>query len=252
MKPDFFSDSLVSVSEEALEHSPLRLMQVTIVFPTILLISQRSSPLAVSFQESVRADYPLYEAQGDSISVVHVFRSQDGCWEIMLNQDAILLSTNRPEVKKELVERLRKIAEVAKNVFGLNRVISSGIRFVYRVEDESVVNNLEKYVNPEFLSPFRSVTWGSDMQLYLNLPDDKATLNLRWGIVPPGQTMSNMPLSFHTDVSWVFSSDMHKYDFSGFDSEEIAGVVSNCSGRSYAIFRHVFNDDFIRLCGDKT
>ena len=53
------------------------------------------------------------------------------------------------------------------------------------------------------------------------------------------------------DISWILDSDIHSQKHSGFDPAKIASDTMALTGRTYAFFRHVFNDKFLISCGGK-
>lgn len=253
--------------EVVLSNPPLKLALAQVRFPIILPISQPNAPQVASFQESIRDDYPIYQEQNNiSFSMVmdnveqspqlagqsqifHTLKSEDG-WDIVLNRDAVSLSTTKYRTKEEFVDRFSKIVEAVQSNFNPNKVTRLGVRFIDRVEDDAVLKNLNKYINPAFLGLFPDITQSSLMQSLLTI-DKKTSMNLKWGLFDPNQPIPGVNIHPHPNVSWVLDSDIFVENFTSFDPNEITSITRDFSGSAYAMFRHVFNNNFIRFCGGK-
>ena len=251
--------------EILLTNPPLKLALAQIRFSPILFINQPNSVKLAAFQEAVRTQYPDYRSEA-SLSIAigpqgvqappvpavhHKFKNSEG-WEITLTQDFATLATTCYRTKRDFAEKVGEMSEAVRTNIAPHRAERLGIRFIDRVEEEAF-DNIGKYINPEFLGAqpvFGERVQSLMTETLLSLPDEK-TMIIRWGQIPANNPIPGLDIPPAKKPSWVLDTDIYTKPFNGFDPHEISGQAEKLAGRVYAVFRKVFNDEFIRICGGK-
>ena len=252
--------------EVPLTNPPLKLAIAQIRFSPILAINQPGSPAVAAFQEDLRKDYPHYQRAMDgnitlnnigapiasSSTFRHVFKS-DSDWSISLTQDFVSLTTNCYLTREDFAEKIHRITESIKKRLNPH-CATLGIRFVDRVEDEAV-KKIDQYVNPSFLGPVAALHAGTESMItrasLIPSESEAKGMVVHWGYLPPNEPLELGEIPPHPDISWILDSDIHSQKHSGFDPAKIASDTMALTGRTYAFFRYVFNDEFLISCGGK-
>ena len=183
----------------------------------------------------------------------HVFKSDSG-WKVYLTQDSISLITTRYRTRNNFVERVRHIAESTKKHLAPDHGTQLGIRFVDRIEDEAV-KKIDQYVNPSFLGPVAALHAGTESMItrasLIPSESEAKGMIVHWGYCPPNQDFEFQEIEPYPDTCWVLDSDIQSEKYENFDPAQITHDTMVLTGRTYAFFRHVFNDKFLISCGGK-
>ena len=244
---------------------PLKLALAQIQFPPILAINQPNSPVVAAFQEDLRKDYPHYQGEvgialNDTDALVnassvprHVFRSDFG-WNIYLTQNFVSLTTTCYRTREDFAEKVRRIAESTQKCLAPHHAIRLGIRFVDRIEGEAV-KKIDQYVTPAFLGPLAMLHTNTESMItrasLIPSESEAKGMIIHWGYLPPNQPFEFQEVEPYPDTCWVLDSDIQSGKYEGFDPVKIAHDTMVLTGRTYAFFRHVFNDKFLISCGGK-
>lgn len=249
--------------EILLKNPPLKLALAQIRFPPVLAINQQNSPHVAAFQEAVRAEYPDYRADaGLSIvlgpqgaqaspapSIHHRFENKDG-WGITLTQDFVALATSCYHNREDFAAKVGNMSKAVREHIKPHQAKRLGVRFVDSIEGNTL-QDAPKYIDPAYwgaLSVLRNSAQSFMTESVLNGPDE-TTMLARWGLIPANHQIPSTSIPPINEPCWVLDSDVHTAQLSDFNPEELADCTKRLSGRIYAFFRKVFNDDFIRHCG---
>ena len=249
--------------EILLAHPPLKLALAQIKFSPILTINQPNSPQVAAFQEAVREEYPDYQADSPvsvalgpqgmqvSSSIHHRFKSGDG-WEISLTQDFATLTTTRYRNKNDFAAKVGEMSKAVREHINPRQANRLGVRFIDRIEKKPL-HQAGDYIAPAYwgaLSDFGEQTQSMLTESILNLSEGE-TMIVRWGLIPANHQIPSTSIPPIETPCWILDSDIHAQKFESFNPEEIAECTEQLAGRIYAVFRAVFNDNFIRHCGGK-
>ena len=252
--------------EVPLTNPPLKLAIAQIRFPTNLGINQPNSPAVAAFQEYLQKDYPLYQMTTDTGIALnnigaqvaaslprHVFKSDSG-WSVSLTQDFVLLATTCYRTRDDFKAKVHRIAESIKECLNPPYATRLGIRFVDIVEGEAV-KKIDQHVNPDFLGSLTSLHADTEFMItkavLVPSKSEAKSMIIHWGYLPPYQSFEFEEIPPHDTPCWILDSDIQAGEYEGFDPTKIAEDTMVLTGRTYAFFRHVFNDKFLISCGGK-
>jgi uncharacterized protein (TIGR04255 family) len=126
------------------EHNPLIEVVAQIRFPTILKITSQEP---VDFQDSVRFEYPIFEASRNlqipvefsniltqfnsniASDLTYEFKSEDLSWQISLDKNSITLVTNKYERYEKFIERFKHAVESFEKIYNPSFYSRIGLRY---------------------------------------------------------------------------------------------------------------------------
>ncbi len=126
------------------EYNPLIEVIAQIRFPTILKIT-RQEP--VDFQDSVRFEYPIFEASRNlqipvelsnlltqfnsniASDLTYQFKSEDLSWQLSVDKNSITLVTNKYERYEKFIERFKYAVEIFERIYNPSFYSRMGLRY---------------------------------------------------------------------------------------------------------------------------
>ena len=253
--------------EVPLTNPPLKLAIAQIRFPTNLGINQPNSPAVAAFQEYLQKDYPLYQMTTDTgialnnigVQVAasspprHVFKSDSG-WSVSLTQDFVSLITTRYQTRDDFAKKVHRIAESIKKCVAPHHATRLGIRFLNRIEEEKA-KKIDQFVNPAFLGPLATLHAETKFMIaemvLVPSQNEAEIMVINWGYLPANQPYEFKEIPPHPAPCWILDSDIQTGKYESFDPDQIAKDTKVLTERTYAFFRHVFNEKFLISCGGK-
>ncbi|WP_353706965.1 TIGR04255 family protein [Cellulosimicrobium sp. ES-005] len=249
-----------------LKNAPLALVLCQIRWPEFQHLRGDLSETAQAFG-SVLEEYPVIsnlhevaytltpegvsQQPGDKIFQWH---SIDGVWHISLSRRFVTMYCTTYTSFPEFLERLELVLEAVRAQVKVPLVERVGVRYVNQVTDSRLVENLGEYVRPEVLGYSGLVGMSDDVRLASSANQaryvvDDAALQVRSGIVPPGETVD--PAVSPAQVpSWVLDLDASSERVAPFDPSNVLSTAGRLSDFAYDFFKHVSTEGFLREFGD--
>lgn len=182
------------------------------------------------------------------------WRSIDGAWHVSLSwRFASLYSTSYSSFP-DFLTRLESVLGAIASEVRIPLVDRLGVRYVNRVEDARLVENLATYVRPEVLGYAGLPGVTGDAKLVSNANQARyivgdAALQVRSGLVPPGETVDPAvpPLQ---QSSWVLDLDASAEKMVPFDVPAVLTEAGRLSDIAYDYFKYISTEGFLREFGD--
>jgi uncharacterized protein (TIGR04255 family) len=126
------------------EYNPLIEVIAQIRFPPILKITSQEP---VDFQDSVRFEYPIFEASRNlqiptelstmltqfnsniASDMIYQFKSEDLSWQISVDKTSITLVTNKYERYENFMERFKHAVEIFEKIYNPSFYLRTGLRY---------------------------------------------------------------------------------------------------------------------------
>jgi uncharacterized protein (TIGR04255 family) len=184
---------------------------------------------------------------------VFQWRSLDGAWTVSLGKRFMSFYctayTDYASFEERLAEILGKLADHIK-VPVVERV---GVRYVNRISNPNLVDNLVDYVKPEVLGYSSLQPFSRDLRLVSNANQalyavEDVMLQVRSGVVPAGETV-DPAISPALVESWVLDLDAFITSIVPFDVASTLKMTGKLSDTAYDFFKLVVTDGFIREFG---
>lgn len=245
--------------------APLELVLCQVRWPELTKLQGDLRVVALKFGESLEA-YPFFSeirdlafsftqngVQPGEGSSVYQWRSLDGAWTVSFGRRFLTLHTLQYEGFADFQRRLDDVLDVLAGVVGLQAVERIGVRYVNRISEPSLIQNIDSYMRPEVLGYNSLSAHSGDVevlatsnQAFYRVGD--AGLQIRSGVVPSGETPdpSLPPLSSPT---WVLDIDAHFEGNFLFSKPEVDGKVGRLADIAYDFFKHVVTAGFVREFG---
>lgn len=248
--------------EVALPKAPLVRVIAQLRFPLIVSIEKRD--FIAPLQEALRSSYPVLrveQTQGivmgpQGVSPINPqttwrFNDLTEKWRVSLAPDFVALETTAYVSRKDFIDRFRVVVDaLAKHVQPM-QTDRLGIRYIDRLEADAL-NGVNKLVRKEILgvldTPLSASVRHTLSESLLELPND-ALMILRYGQLPPGQTVDRAAIEPVDHASWLLDLDVFTQKSKPFDPAAVIEEVRSFAERSYAVFRWAVTDDFLRLFG---
>ncbi len=235
-------------------------------FPQVLSIEKRD--FVAPFQEAIRDQYPVLRAEHTQALVVGLpgaspmqppiviwrFTDVEGNWKASLAPDFAAIETTAYKSRRDFFERFATIVQALAEYVSPRIVDRLGVRYIDRITG-AAVNDISKLVRPEILGVV-ATTAAKYARLSLSenrfaVPEPAAQLVARWGLLPEGATVDRAAIEPLTEPSWILDLDMFRTEPRAFDPAEVVTDALSYAERTYAFFRWVVTDDFLRLYGGK-
>jgi uncharacterized protein (TIGR04255 family) len=258
----FSSETSVEVP---LERAPLVKVLVQLRFPTIAKID--SIDAVAAFQEQLEARYPILRPEhqvplvpvGAVMPPVQVFgtiwrmSNTDSTWVVVLARDFVAMETTAYASRADFVERWAEVlralpaANLAPAVY--DRL---GIRYIDRLAEEEMVNDLAVLVRPELLG-ITNVALPSGSSMVANVTQtqfqiDGLEMKASWGIIP-ARTVILPGIDAVDTRSWILDVDVYREQQVTFDTTSIVDLTATAAGRAYEFFRWSVTPEFLRRHG---
>jgi len=250
-------------AEVHLPSSPLVKVLVQMKFPVDTRISTSES--IAPFQTALRSRYPIMRRVEQLAIVVGpapianvsttVWRLSDldDAWSVVLGADFIALETGRYESRDDFVSRWQEALSALESADLVPaRCDRLGVRYINVVRQDEFFDEMERYVNDDFLGvsklgfPSSVDILSTISQSHFRLNEDE--LRAVWGTIPPNTPL--LPgIEPVPERSWVLDVDVFLEIGSVYEASWVADRVHQFAEISYAFFRWAMTDDFLRLCG---
>ncbi|AFY57439.1 hypothetical protein Riv7116_5037 [Rivularia sp. PCC 7116] len=195
------------------EYNPLIEVTAQIRFPTILKITSQQP---VDFQDSVRFEYPIFEASRNlqipvevsnlltqfspniASDLTYQFKSEDLSWQLSLDKNSITLVTNKYERYEKFIEKFKNTVEIFEKIY--NPSFYSRISLRYRdliirsklnIPDKEWMELIPKHIASELYTPELEESIINFVK-NLKLQTDFGQVNFNHGLVQVKDTEKNI------------------------------------------------------------
>ena len=251
------------VDRVPLANSPLIRVVTQVRYPQVLAVGSES--FIAPFQELIREDYPilgkelqaLIRVSDSEISpsdggIVWRFSDPEEEYQVSLATGFVALQVRSYKNREDFMERWGKILEAISQTIKPIRVDRYGIRYIDRIDEKALLDDLETYVRPELLGPV-----GSDLgqaEIARSVTDsvfvvsDEYKLKAKWGLLPANEA-PDPELLLSDSPSWILDLDGFIEGRPEFSTPELLEVAQDLSDIIYRFFRWATTDEFIRHFG---
>lgn len=185
---------------------------------------------------------------------IHQWRSVDGVWHVGLSRRfASLYCTSYPSFP-DFRARLEGVFGALESQVKIPLVERLGVRYVNRITDARLVENLAEYVRPEVLG-YAGLT-GESGEAHLQSSANQAryvaadaALQVRSGRVPPGETVDPAVPPVQQS-SWVLDLDASSERIMPFDVPAALVEAGRLSDFAYDFFKYISTEGFLKEFGD--
>lgn len=191
------------------------------------------------------------QAPGEKI---HQWGSVDGAWHVALSRRFVSLYCTSYTSFPDFLPHLERVFRALDSQVNIPLIDRLGVRYVNRIADARLVENLAEYVRPEVLG-YAGLTGDSgETQLQSSANQaryvaDGAALQVRSGLVPAGETVDPAvpPLP---QPSWVLDLDAASERMVPFEVTSALAEASRLSDFAYDFFKYVSTEGFLKEFGD--
>jgi uncharacterized protein (TIGR04255 family) len=255
----FTGDSEKSVR---LLEAPLELVLCQVRWPELsFLLEESFRPLALRLGQAI-LDYPVFsEAKEVNYSItpegvsqniggsVFQWSSADQIWHISLARRFLSFYCTRYGGYVEFNERLVSVLERAQDVLSIPLIDRIGVRYVNRLADAALLENLGGLIRPPVLG-YQALPPVAGQEVALLASTNHAiysvgdaSLQVRSGIVPANETV-DPAISPLPAKSWVLDLDASAEARAAFDASMVADKASRLSDIAYDYFKFVITEGF--------
>ena len=250
-----------------LSRSPLvrTIAQIRFPHPTAFVADQDA--VAARIAKKLADQYPILESGHDmqiTITPDGVTRQQsatrlwrlssgDRLWQVSFGINFLAIETSAYVRRRDFAARLSAAWGALLEIVKVPHIERLGVRYVNQVTDMEVVNELPQLVRPEILG--LSALRGEGFTIFSALNEaqyrfaEGASLNARWGLLPPSQNLGlDLPVYDHS--TWVLDMDSFQEWAPGAHTQsDLYEAVRALSLRSYQFFRWAMTDEALRTFG---
>jgi uncharacterized protein (TIGR04255 family) len=182
------------------------------------------------------------------------WHSIDGVWHISLSRRFAALYCTTYTSFPDFLERLKSVLEALESQVKVPLIERVGVRYVNRVTDSRLLENLEGYVRPEVLGYSGLTGVSGEVRLASSANQarylvDDAALQVRSGLVPAGETV-DPAVPPAQDTSWVLDLDASSERVAPFDVATAIAAAGRLSDFAYDFFKYVSTEGFLKEFGD--
>lgn len=255
----FTGDSEKSIR---LSEAPLELVLCQVRWPELTFLQEdRLRPLALRFGEAI-ARYPIFtEAKEINYAItpegvtqnvvgsVFQWASVEQDWHVSLARRFVTLYCTKYTTYADLNERLQDVLEKVRDLVQVPMVERIGVRYVNRISDQRALAELPGLISPQVLG-YQALPLGtgeatlqtSSNQAIYSIGD--CHLQVRSGVVPPGETVDAAIPPLEGRQSWVLDLDASNDGRWILDAKAVADRASHLSDIAYDYFKLVITEGF--------
>lgn len=191
------------------------------------------------------------QAPGEKIFQWH---SVNGVWHVSLSRRFVSLYCIKYTSFPDFLNRLEPVFAALETQVKIPLIDRVGVRYVNRITDARVVENLAEYMRPEVLgysgltAKSEDIRLGSSANQARYLVED-AALQVRSGLVPAGETVDPAVPPVQ-EPSWVLDLDASSEKIVPFDMSAVLAAAGRLSDFAYDFFKHVSTEGFLKEFGD--
>lgn len=229
-----------------------------------------SEEFIAPFQEAIRATYPKMQREQQAgiafgpeglmltpdAGPLWRFDERPDGWQVVLAPDFVAISTTRYTSRRDLIERFATVVETAQQRLGVRFCERLGVRYVDRITDTRLLDQLSGLLRPEVLGAV-GVDLGEPGAVQVHAFADstyrlpEATeVHARWGLLPAGATF-DPSIEAADEPSWVLDVDAYSIDQQPFEPPALTARAEALCGRVYQLFRWAVQDEFLRAHGGR-
>lgn len=262
MSSPFTNEATVEVP---LARAPLVKVMVQLRFPTIAKID--SIDAIAAFQQQMGASYPILRQEqhvpllpvgvvpppAQVFGTVWRMTNSDGTWVVVLARDFVAMETSAYSSRADFLQRWGEVLG-ALSPAGLAPAVFDrlGIRYIDRLAEEELVNDLAQLVRPELLG-ITNVDIPSGSAMLVNVTQtqfqiDGLQMNASWGILP-ARTIILPGIDPVDTRSWILDIDVYKEGQGPFDAASVVDLTGVAAERAHEFFRWSVTEEFLRRHG---
>jgi len=230
-----------------------------------LLLSLEKRDFIAPFQEAIRETYPVLRPEqsivlgplgvgSGSKQIAWRFSDAKGVWRVSVTQEFIAIETTSYTSRGDFLSRFRFVLDALNEHVEPALVERLGVRYIDRVTGDAL-SNISKLVRHEVLGliaiPVLKRARHSLTETVFELPEDKAQLLARWGLIPAKATVDPSAIEAIDEPSWVLDIDMFSHEQMPFVPEDIVANARRYTERLYAVFRWAVSEEFLLRYGGK-
>lgn len=178
------------------------------------------------------------------------FRSPDRATTVSLSNGSLSLETTAYRGNTEFCRALSELADALKKVTYVPAYTRLGYRYTNRVTDETVLQDLSKFVRSEILG-VSGVELGGSVMLQHSLAqaafaiDETTGLLVQWGEMPAGGSY-DPSLPALQQRSWVLDLDaFYQAPAVSSNPEQVRTKAESLAASAYRFFRWAVKDEFL-------
>lgn len=182
------------------------------------------------------------------------WQSIDGVWHVSLSRRFASFYCTSYTSYPVFAARLKVIVEAIERHVKIPLIERIGVRYVNRITDPRLVDNLLEYVRPEVLGYSSLAVASGGVRLVTSANQaryevDDAALQVRSGVVPAGETV-DAAVTPVQEISWVLDLDAASEKITPFDVPTVLATAGRLSDFAYDFFKHVSTEGFLKEFGD--
>ena len=249
-----------------LKEAPLALVLCQVRWPDFSHLQGDQTDIARAFG-SVLDGYPVisnlhevaYTITPDGVTQapgekIFQWKSVDDTWHVSLSRRFVSLYCTSYTSFPDFLVRLAQVLGALESEVKVPLIERLGVRYVNRITDARLVENLADYVRPEVLgySGLTGVSGEARLASSANQARylaEGAALQVRSGLVPAGETVDPAvpPVQM---ASWVLDLDASLEKTAPFDISVVLGEAGRLSDFAYDFFKYVSTEGFLKEFGD--
>lgn len=249
-----------------LKDAPLALVLCQIRWPELQHLRGDLSEIAQAFGSELD-EYPVisnlhemaYTITPEGITQqpgekIFQWHSIDEAWHISLSRRFVTLYCTMYTSFPDFLERLKSVLEALATQVKVPLVDRVGVRYVNRITDPRLVENLGEYVRPEVLGYSGLGGVVDEVRLTSSANQaryqvDDAALQVRSGVVAGGETVDPAVPPVQ-GASWVLDLDASSERVVPFEVGTVAAAAGRMSDFAYDFFKYISTEGFLKEFGD--
>ena len=250
--------------EVPLKDAPLVRVIGQVRFPDIEIVNETQG--IVPLQQQIKAKFPILKServealqftpegpkQAGPPKYIRRFSSADENSRLSLAPDFLAYETTQYISRSHFIGELMELYSIANEVIGIPLITRVGIRYIDRILLGETVQ-ITELIRSETLG-ILGTELGDSAHLAIQdnifrMPHLNAEMRARWGIVPPGATIDPAAIEPIQESAWLLDIDTFSTSKQTFSDVELSERFGQLAERSYAMFRWVVSDKFLKQFG---